>query len=337
MDHPLRLATVIREFDDCVLEGVLHCSNPECQREYPIIDGIPLILAGLRDYVSNNVLPIVTRTDLHQATESILGDCLGPGSAWDSLRYQLNCYAWEHYASHDPQEAGSDPKPGATRALLNRGLELCGPIPSGPILDVGCSVGGMSLELAQKSNGLVLGVDLNFGMLRMAQQILNNGRVSYPRRRIGGVYDRREFSVPCVNSSNVDFWACDATSLPFPRSTFSTATALNVLDCVSSPMELLQSLSEGVRPGGRLIVSTPYDWSAAATPFECWLGGHSQRGPDAGSGVPVLRRILTPGAHPQSIPRLELLAEADDVPWAVRLHDRSIMRYLVHVIIAGVR
>lgn len=326
---------MLREQDDCVLEGTLHCSNSECLREYPIIDGIPLILAGLREFVAANVLPILSRTDLHSTTESILGDCLGPGSAWDAVRYQLSCYAWEHYGCHDPQEADTVPQPGATLALLNRGLELCGPLPTGPILDVGCSVGGMSLALAERSRELVLGIDVNFAMLRVAQQVLRTGQLSYPRRRIGVVYDRREFPVPGGNPQQIDFWACDAMSLPFARSTFATATALNVLDCVSSPVEFLQSVAEVLSPVGRLLAATPYDWSAGSTPFESWLGGHSQRGPDAGAAEPLLRRLLTPGAHPQSIASLKLLAEADNVPWTVRLHDRSAMSYQTHLVIAG--
>lgn len=260
MEHPLRLASVLREQGDIVLEGALHCSNSQCQREYPIIDGIPLILTGLREYVVNNMLPILRREDLHPTTETILGDCLGPGSAWDAIRYQLSCYAWEHYGSHDPQEAHSVPQPGTTLALLNRGLELCGASPVGPILDVGCSVGGMSFALAQRSSELILGVDLNFAMLGVAQQVLQNGCVSYPRRRIGAVFDWREFPVPLANPENVDFWCCDATSLPWSRSQFALATALNVLDCVSAPVELLQSLARVLNPGGRLIVATPYDW-----------------------------------------------------------------------------
>jgi len=330
----LRLASVLREQGDIVLEGALHCSNSQCQREYPIIDGVPLILAGLREYVSNNTLPIFYRADLDPTTESILGDCLGPGSTWDAIRYQLSCYAWEHYGSHDPEEADSVPQPGTTLALLNRGLALCGAIPAGPILDVGCSVGGMSFALAERSTELVLGVDVNFAMLRVAQQVLQSGVVSYPRRRIGGVYDRREFPVPLANPENVDFWACDATSLSLPRSKFALATALNVLDCVSSPVELLQSLARVLIHGGRLIAATPYDWSAGATPFESWLGGHSQRGADAGSGEPLLRRLLTPGGHPQAIRGLQLLAEADGLPWTVRLHDRSAMSYMVHLLLA---
>jgi uncharacterized protein YbaR (Trm112 family) len=41
LEHPLQLTSVFREVDDIIVEGVLNCSDPACQLEYPIIDGIP--------------------------------------------------------------------------------------------------------------------------------------------------------------------------------------------------------------------------------------------------------------------------------------------------------
>ena len=60
--------------------------------------------------------------------------------------------------------------------------------------------------------------------------------------------------------------------------------AINVLDCVPDPRALLAECTRVVR--GDLVLATPYDWSANATPFAAWLGGHSQRGDDAGACEP---------------------------------------------------
>lgn len=337
VDSPLRLVSVLSEQNGIVIEGILNCSNPNCQYEYPIIDGIPLIFAGLRDYVANNILPISRRLDLHPTTESLLGDCLGPNSTLDAIRYQLSCYTWDHYGCHDPQNVGRIQPPGTTKSLLEAGLALCGELPAGHRLEVGCSVGGIAFELAAKTDDLVLGIDVNFAMLRVAQQVLRTGRVSYPLRRVGLVYDQRDFALRLERAQNVDFWACDACALPFAPSAFSAVTAFNVLDCVSSPLQFLYAMEACISPGGKLILTTPYDWSGAATPYECWIGGHSQRGAGNGSGAPLLSRLLTPGAHPQSTRELQLLAEMDDLLWTVRLHERSSMNYHVQMIISGKR
>jgi SAM-dependent methyltransferase len=205
---------------------------------------------------------------------------------------------------------------------------------TGPVLDVGCSVGRAAFELARRTDGLVLGVDVNFAMLRLAAGVLCRGVVRYPRRRVGLVYDRREFPVQFENAATVDFWACDATALPFTDCTFAAAVGLNVLDCVASPLDLLGSMGRVLRPDAPLVLCTPYDWSGAATPPEAWIGGHSQRGATRGAAEPVLRALLTPGAHPASVAGLRLEAEINDLPWHVRLHDRGTMAYRTHLVVA---
>jgi SAM-dependent methyltransferase/uncharacterized protein YbaR (Trm112 family) len=333
VEAPLGLAAVLRESGEHVIEGTLRCPEAACQREYPIVDGIPLLLGNLRAYVAGAIDQIQARGDLTAATESLLGDCCGPGSSFDVTRQHLSTYAWDHYGDLDPDEP-SKSEPGSIQRLLDRGLVLAGKLPRGPILDLGCSVGRSTFALADLIGGLVVGVDLSYAMLRLAAQVLREGQVRYPRRRVGLVYDRRDFPVRLAGSENVDFWACDALALPFPAGTFGAVVALNVLDCVQSPHDLLSSLPRLLAKNGKAILSTPYDWSPAATPVEAWLGGHSQRGPDAGASEPVLRALLTPGAHPASIDGLEVVAEDADVPWRVRMHDRAILEYRAHLIVA---
>ena len=47
--------------------------------------------------------------------------------------------------------------------------------------------------------------------------------------------------------------------------------------------------------------------AASATAVEGWIGGHSPRSDFKGDSDPFLRALLTPGAHPQSIPGLSIL------------------------------
>ncbi|HEV2392430.1 MAG TPA: methyltransferase domain-containing protein [Verrucomicrobiae bacterium] len=333
-DFPLRIAQVCRERQGDVLEGVLHCGNTDCRREYPIIDGIPLLIGNLRQYVADNFGLISMRRDISPLIESILGDCCGPGSAFDQTRQQISSYVWEHYGDLDPGFATGEFKPGSMMESLQAGLELAATLQAGPIIDLGCSVGRSSLALAEAGSELVLGVDLNYPMLRFASEVLHEGTVRYPLRRAGLVYERREFATRFAHPEQVDFWACDATALPLPADTFALAVNLNVLDCVSSPRELLVSIGRLLKEGGKAILTCPYDWSPTATALEAWVGGHSQRGPLGGSCEAVLRALLTPGAHPGSLTTLKLVAEREKLPWRLRLHDRSTMNYEVHLVIA---
>jgi len=334
VENPLRLAEVLREDAGHIIEGVLHCSDPECYLEYPIVDGIPLLVANLRQFIADNVHHLTARDDLSETIEGMLGDGAGPGTGFDATRQQLSTYTWDHYADLDPDEPQPEFGPGAVTRCLAHGLELLDGKVEGPVLDLGCAVGRTAFALADITHQPVLGLDINLPMLRVAQRALRSGVVRYPRRRVGIVYDRREFPVRFPASDQVDFWACDALALPFVPGSFGLASAINVLDCVNSPRDFLNAMGQMLRAGGSAVLTTPYDWSPAATPLAGWIGGHSQRGPGRGAAEPFLKTLLTPGAHPYSVDGLHMVGELADVPWHARLHDRSTVAYRVHTVAA---
>jgi SAM-dependent methyltransferase len=312
----------------------MQCEAETCLQEYPIVDAIPIIVPNVRSYIFDNLFHITLRGDRSSIVESLLGDAAGQGSPYDVRRQHLSTYGWDHYHDLDPNGDPAGDRSGSVSRCLERSLELVGDRIAGNAIEVGCSVGRTAFDLAQRSDHLMLGVDVNFSMLQVAQMALRTGAVRYPLRRVGIVYDRSEFDVHFDCAQRVDFWACDALALPFVRGSFTCVVALNVLDCVVSPRGFLDAVADLLAPGGSALFSTPYDWSGAVTPVEAWIGGHSQRGEDHGASEPLLRLLLTPGAHPQSSGRLRITAEIEHVPWRARLHDRSIVEYTVHIVAA---
>jgi SAM-dependent methyltransferase/uncharacterized protein YbaR (Trm112 family) len=307
---PLVIAQVIREEAGDLLEGILHCTSAECSREYPVIDGVPILVGPIRAWLSANPLQVLQRDDLSAEVESLLGDVLGAESQYDTTRQHVGIYAADHYEDRSAE------------SVLDVALRHAR-AGEGPVLDAGCSVGGTTFALADRTGALTAGVDLNFAMLRVAARAQREGRVRYARRRVGLAYDRRELEVN--RSDNAGFWCADVAALPFAEGTFAMTATINVMDCVSAPRETLQELARVTR--GDVIVSTPYDWSPSATPVEGWMGGHSQRGPHRGESEPVLRALLEAAG-------LTIIAEEARVPWRVRLHERSSMDYAVHVVVA---
>ncbi|MEZ0229778.1 MAG: class I SAM-dependent methyltransferase, partial [Planctomycetota bacterium] len=168
--------------------------------------------------------------------------------------------------------------------------------------------------------GPVLGVDLNFAMLRAARRFVKEGRVTYARRVTGLVYEERSLSIDASRAADADFWCADALALPFAPGTFGLTSSVNLIDCVTSPLEHLRAVSDVLRPGGAALVATPFDWAPSATPVEQWLGGHSRR-----SGPEVVRAL----AGSEQLPDLRVEAELDGLEWPVRLHERAEMRYRV--------
>ncbi len=316
-----------------MLAGTLVCADAACRHEYPIVDGIPVITASLRQHLGDRAIELLLRDDLDPGALSLIGDAMGPDSWLDALRQGASTYAWDAYADLDPAEAPGTPAPGAARRCLHALLALAQPIASPParMLDLGCAAGRTAFDLAALApEGLVLGVDSNLALLRIARRAATRGEVVYGRRRIGLVYDGRRFPADLPGRERVDFWACDAAALPFTPGGADLVLALNLLDCVPDPAALLHALAAALRPGGTLLLATPFDWATRATPAQHWIGGHSQRGEGSGAAEPLLLSLLTEGGHPRSVAGL-VVAGTGEQAWHTRLHDRSAVQYWSHL------
>ena len=329
----LGLADGAQERDGDVVAGILVCADAGCRQEYPIVDGIPVIMPDLRRHLGERAIELLLRDDLDPAVQSLLGDALGPDSWFDIIRQGVSTYAWDSYADLDPAEQPGDVLPGAARRCLAELLRLVRPWQPGaaPALDLGCGGGRTSFDLAAAGTGLVLGIDANLALLRLARRVAATGRGRYARRRVGTVYDERAFEGALPGRERVDFWACDALSLPFAPQQMGLVVALNLLDCVADPRGLLTALAQLIEPGGAVLIATPFDWSTRATPVTEWIGGHSQRGQGEGAPVPMLRTLLTEGAHKLSISGLEIVGEGER-SWHTRLHERSAVQYRSHLV-----
>ena len=201
-----------------------------------------------------------------------------------------------------------------------------GPLGEGPVIDLGGSVGRGSWELSGRMSGPVLCADLNFSMVRLGRHLVSTGTVRVPVRRSGIVYDEVTITLPeDPGARRLDFWALDAMALPFQAGTFGLASAINLVDCIPGPTDMIAETARVLRPGAQALFSTPYDWSANATDPIGWMGGHSQRGGAHGAGEPVLRATLEQYGLP-------VRREAENVPWRLALHARSVMEYNVHML-----
>jgi SAM-dependent methyltransferase/uncharacterized protein YbaR (Trm112 family) len=331
---PLAVGEVVREEGGDIREGMLVCTARECLREHPIIDGIPIVVADIRGYVAHQLGDIRARSDLSPFLDSALGDCAGPGSELDRTRYQLSSFVRGHYGDLDRDEPGG--REGSLVALFEQAMELLSAPAGGLWLDLGCAVGRSTFELAARTGDLAIGVDLNFSALQVAERLARTGRLEFPQRRVGLVYDRRALAVDLPARDRVGFWAGDVTLLPFVADRFDGALSLNLVDCVGSPLDHLAEMGRVVRPGREVALATPYDWASTVTPVEAWIGGHSQRAEGHGSSVLEMRRILSDAA-PASVPiPLRVVRERDRWPWHVYVHERATMVYHDHILVARV-
>jgi SAM-dependent methyltransferase/uncharacterized protein YbaR (Trm112 family) len=329
---PLEITYVLAEDDGELREGILGCPEPSCQREFPVVDGVPLLFGDLCGVMSGQGHLLLERADLSAEMESLLGDAAGPGSAYDTARQHLSTYAESHWGDFAaPPDPLGEEASRTFRGVLERAFEIAPP-PGGPCLDLGCALGRGSFEIAARGGGPVVGIDLHLGLLRHAARA-RAGSFHYPRRQVGLVYRRAEV-VPAGRwrGGELDFWAADALKLPFSDATFAGLLSLNLIDCVASPWELLLEMRRVLAPGGIAWIATPWDWSSSRTAFPAWLGGHSQRGGSAGDSGEILRRLLR-GDHPSALQGFEILGEEKRMPWRLRLHERSTVDYAVDLLV----
>ncbi len=322
---PLQLGTVVEQAGDDVREGVLVCTEQACQREHPIVDGIPIVVSDLASFLSHQLDAVIRREDLSAFTESLLGDAAGPDSAFARERATLSSYGRIHWGDFDCEQPLAYAS--SFLSLVDAAFRVNQAEPTGIWIDLGCGVGRGTRELSLRSGDLAVGIDLSFAMLRVAERVRRESRAVFPQRQVGMVFDRREIHLPDMPMERMSFWCCDVGNLPFAEATFAGALSLNVVDCVASPLQHLVELARVLAGGATALLSSPYDWSPNATPLASWLGGHSQRSEAHGSSAAELRRVLRAMDLGLSIE-----AEQDRVPWRVYVNERAWVDYAVDLL-----
>ncbi len=301
-------------------QGILACAAAECRTRFPIIDGLPVLVADLPRFLNEAGAYLLARDDLDEPIADLFGSVLPPGSWFDATRQHLSGYVRDHWGRFDSSDRAL-PAPGQAWGLAQAGLELADAV-SGPVIELGAAAGGVTRALADRFDTPVLGIDLSAPLARFAARALRGGTLRYPLRLAGTAYEQREIEVPPPPRNNASFWLADALAPPLEPGCAGLVVALNLLDCVSDPAALLRSAAALLRPGGHLLLCTPFDWSTAATPVGAWLGARSgeRAAPDVGVWAQSISGLLVEGR----------IAEHS---WEVRVHARATMQYRAELLV----
>jgi putative 4-mercaptohistidine N1-methyltranferase len=187
------------------------------------------------------------------------------------------------------------------------------PGPWGRALDLGCAVGGTSFELARYFDEVV-GIDLSRRFISAARALQRAGRLPYRRVEAGIVTSDALARVPAeIERSRTRFLIGDATAVPRSLGTFDLVVLANLLDRVGDPARCLAQMRDLVRPGGRLVISSPFTWMTEYTPRSKWLGGVRRGGREVQVHDSLLRLLRSDFA----------LVRRVDVPFTIRDHARK--------------
>jgi SAM-dependent methyltransferase len=191
--------------------------------------------------------------------------------------------------------------------------------PVADAVELGCSAGRIVAELAKGAKHVV-GIDVNASILARAKRLLDGETVTYQRRMIGTSYEEATVSGIALDASRFTLVSGDALDPPLVPGHYDRVVALNVLDAVPHPRQLLAVMSGLCAPGGELIIASPYQWHDGVVAVEERFGGADPAG--------ELVRILTSGEL--GVPYVIL--EQAEVPWALRRNARSTITFQSHYV-----
>lgn len=183
-------------------------------------------------------------------------------------------------------------------------------------LDIGCAVGGASFELAKTFDD-VTAVDISQKFIETANLLKKNGELTFDLIEEGQITSSQRVRIDDVSRGNVEFRRADACSLPPEFVDFDAVLIANVLCRISSPMSLLNRLSGDrgiVKPGGLVVMTTPFTWMEEFTPREVWLGGFVDKDGNPHYSIDGLKDAMSGN--------FDLLHEAD-MPLLIREHRRK--------------
>ncbi len=142
-----------------------------------------------------------------------------------------------------------------------------------------------------------------------------SGQIEIRRIEEGEIVTRLARELPPeLHRERCRFEVGDATGLRPDIGAFDVVLAANLIDRVKSPRELLGSFSALVRPGGHLILSSPYTWLEDFTPKSEWLGGKRDHSAETASTLERLESALQESFD---------LKLAKDMPFLIREHSRK--------------
>lgn len=138
-------------------------------------------------------------------------------------------------------------------------------------LDLGCAVGRATFELARHAE-TVVGIDRSQRFIQAADHLRQHGALSFEIVDEGDLTTPATATVPLdIDRTRVRFETGDALALGPELGEFDVILAANLLDRVPRPGALLESLAPRLRPGGWLVLTSPYTWLDEHTPRTEWL------------------------------------------------------------------
>ena len=162
-------------------------------------------------------------------------------------------------------------------------------------LDLGCAVGRSAFALSSFCHQ-VIGVDYSRVFIEAAQQMGERQQIAYDRVDEGALTTALVAKLPVeAVPERVSFEQGDALNLRPDLGSFDVVLIANLICRLANPLQCLEQMPALVKPGGQLVITSPYTWLDEFTPPDRWLGGFARNdGEEPVVSSTALQEFLTP-------------------------------------------
>jgi 5-histidylcysteine sulfoxide synthase/putative 4-mercaptohistidine N1-methyltranferase len=171
--------------------------------------------------------------------------------------------------------------PNFPRALAQLAIEAMGERPALRALDLGCATGRASFELARHF-AQVTGIDFSARFISLGAQMAEHGRLRYTLVEEGELVSYKERTLAELGldrvAHKVEFCQGDACNLKPVFADYDLILAANLIDRLYTPELFLSTVHARLKPGGLLLIASPYTWLPEHTKREAWIGGFKKDG-----------------------------------------------------------
>lgn len=144
-------------------------------------------------------------------------------------------------------------------------------------LDLGCSVGRASFELA-KTFDEVMGIDFSANFINVGVKLKIYDSLIYKVKKEGEIFEEKSVSLKDLDlediKDKVSFMQGDACNLKDIYTGYDLVFCSNLIDRLYYPKRFLDDVPSRVNKDGLLVLLSPYTWLEEYTPKQNWLGGY---------------------------------------------------------------
>jgi 5-histidylcysteine sulfoxide synthase/putative 4-mercaptohistidine N1-methyltranferase len=294
--------------------------------------------SGFRLVSSRDPAPATLLTQASsEAASEVVNNSVGTESGTYETKELVNQYLNLHFPSSGSSE-GLEPilahEGAPTHALRfpQRVAQLLAslnpPADGARALDIGCSVGGSSFELAAAGFNEVVAFDYSKAFIETAERMQRGEEVTFQVPMEGDLHARvvakHEANVNTAARNQVRFQVGDACQLSKDAAalgTFDSIMLANLLCRLPDPQACLDGLRDVIKPDGVVVIVTPFSWLEEFTPRSKWLGGFEQQD---GSGSVRSKEELAKQMEQRGFVKIH----EEQMPLVIREHQRK-YQYIV--------